>query len=229
MKKRNRPRTRFAQQMLIMMAALGLLPSFGCRSSHAPNGNDQASVAEPEKASTAGSASTPDIDLNCIIDHIQNPTEAFHYVYKKTGSAPVEEVADVTPQTIDGAFRNGDFSRPLHGVRSNSDSWHDAWTGLTGISGMASTIALVNHSSAMVQGGKDKVNGYDTFRFSIDTARGNAAEQMLYTATLGAGGFEKGDVWVTAQGCPAKMSLDSEMHSNSGVDKVHYEEAMVRK
>ena len=74
------------------------------------------------------------------------------------------------------------------------------------------------------------MNGYDTIRYSIDTARGDAAEAGLYRATLGAGGFEKGMAWVTAQGCPVKLSLDSEMHLNNGtVDTVHYEIAMVKK
>jgi hypothetical protein len=50
------------------------------------------------------------------------------------------------------------------------------------------------------------------------------------TEKIGTGGFEKGTAWVTAQGYPVKLSLDSEMHVNNGsVDKVHYEEAMIKK
>jgi hypothetical protein len=74
------------------------------------------------------------------------------------------------------------------------------------------------------------LNGYDTIRYSIDTARGDAEELGLYKTTLGEGGFERGTVWVTQQGCPVKLMIDSETHSQgAGVAKSHYEEAMVRK
>jgi hypothetical protein len=78
--------------------------------------------------------------------------------------------------------------------------------------------------------GAEKMNGYDTIRYSIDTARGDAPEQALYRMTMGPGGFEKGMAWVTEKGCPVKLSLDAELHgANGSVDKIHYEEAMVRK
>jgi hypothetical protein len=179
---------------------------------------------------TAENAGDPGIDLNCIMDHIQNPPEAFHYSYIKQSDSPVEEQADITPQTIDGMFKNASASRTLHGDRSDRENWQAAWTGLMGISGMSSTIALVNHSSATVKEGPEKVNGYDAVRYSIDTSRGDAIEQGLYRSVLGAGGFQKGTVWTIPPGCPVKLILDSEMHlSNGNIDKVHYEEAMVRK
>jgi hypothetical protein len=224
MNRQNYAQVGVARDALALMAALTLLVSIGCRAQR-HHAEEQASTSDQGQ-----SVSGPDIDLNCIIDHIQNPTDSFHYVYKKSGIVPVEEEADITPQSMDGSFRNGDFTRPVHGVRSDADGWHTAWAGMTGIAGMSSTIALVNHGSALVREGNEKVNGYDTIKYSIDTARGNTAEQMLYKITLGSGGSEKGEVWVTSQGCPVKLSLDEEMHLHDGsVNKVHYEEAMVRK
>ena len=129
-----------------------------------------------------------------------------------------------------GTFTNSSGTHPVNGTRADADSWHMAWVGLSGISGMSSTIALVKNGSAMVAEGTEQVNGYATTKYSIDTARGDAAEQGLYRSTLGNGGSEKGTVWVTAQGCPVKMSIDSEMHANDGsVEKIHYEESMVKK
>jgi len=186
--------------------------------------------AEQNSASAAQNTTGPGMDLNCIVDRIQNPPEAFRYSYKKDGSNYVDEEADVTPQTIDGTFKNNDISRAVHGVRSDKDSWQTAWMSLMGISGMSSTVALVRNSSAMVREDTEKVNGYDAIRYSIDTARGSDAETALYRSTLGSGGFERGTVWVTSQGCPVKFSLDSEMHLKDGsVQKVHYEEAMIKK
>ena len=200
-------------------------------------GCDMAKNAKEEKNddsaknSPSASASGPGIDLNCVYDSLQNPTESFHYEYKKQSDSPVDQEADVTPQTIDGFFMLGDQKQEFHGKKSDPQSWRQATAGVTGISGMSSTIALIHSGSALKVEGQEKVNGYDTTRYSVDTARGDSAEQGLYRATLGAGGFEKGNIWATSKGCPVKIELDTEMHNNSGgvIDKTHYSEAMVKK
>ncbi len=224
------PQGNFLARWCILGAtAILLLAVYGCGSR--PSQRKAEENASPQNsASPASGPSGPNLDLNCVIDHIQNPPEAFHYSYKKDGSNPVNQQADVTPQTIDGTILIAGNPREFHGVRTDQQSWQTAWSNLMGIAGMSSTIALVNHSSAMVREGAENVNGYDTTRFSIDTARGSAAEAGLYRSTLGDGGFEKGTVWVTSQGCPAKLSLDSEMHLRDGsVDKIHYEIEMIKK
>ena len=104
-----------------------------------------------------------------------------------------------------------------------------ALVGLTGISGMSSTVAIVNHNSAMQResdGGA--FNGYDTIHYSLDTARFSTTERRIL---LSPGEFEKGDAWVTSSGCPVKLSLDSELHQRDGtfIENIHYEEATVRK
>lgn len=188
------------------------------------------SKAERSSSTAAANDVFRGIDLNCVMDHIQNPPEAFHYSYHKQSSNPVEEQADITPQTIDGSFKNSDVARPLHGVRSDPQSWQTAWSGLMGISGMSSTVAIIRSSSAITKEGPERMNGYDATRLSIDTTKADPAEQGLYRTVLGSGGFEKGTAWVTEQGCPVKLVLDSEQHSNNGdVDKIHYEITMVRK
>jgi hypothetical protein len=188
--------------------------------------------SETEKSSV-NAASEPvnrGIDLNCVMDHIQNPPEAFHYSYLKQSSNPVEEQADITPQTIDGSFKNSSAARPLHGVRSDPQSWQSAWSGLMGISSMSSAIAVIRSSSAITRQGSEKMNGYDTVKYSIDTVHADPVEQGLYRTVFGAGGFEKGTAWVTSEGCPVKLVLDEELHGNNGnVENVHYEVAMTRK
>lgn len=191
---------------------------------------------EQTKEAPAQSNSGPGIDLNCVIDHLQNPPESFHYVYKKADSdgSNVHQEADVSPQAIDGFRAQPDGSQqPLHGVRSDAQSWQAALAGVTGISGMAGTVATFNHNSAMkreTDGGQ--VNGYDTIHYSIDTVRWDATErQLLGNFALGPGGFDKGDVWVTAKGCPVKFLLDEEMHKKDGslLDKIRYEESIAKK
>ena len=212
---------------LCAAATFSFLFAASCNSRPSQDKREEKSAA-PAAAKTT---TDPRIDLNCIIDHIQNPPEAFHYTYKKdTADDNLIQDADVTPDTIDGSSKNKYASRPLKGAKSDRESWQTAWTGLTGISGMSSTIVLIRNSSATVREGAEKMNGYDAIRYSIDTSRADTAEAGLYRATLGDGGFEKGMAWVNAQGCPVKLSLDSEMHlKNGSVDKVHYEIEMVKK
>ena len=195
---------------------------------------DQASgTTAVRNGATAQANADPGINPNCVIDRIQNPPESFHFSYKKISSSPVHQEADITPQSIEG-FRVDVYGQPhpLHGARSDPQDWQTAWSGLMGISGMSSIIAIVNHDSAMKrEGDGEQVNGYKTIHYSIDTARFNATERQILGPALGPGGFEKGDAWVTFEGCPVKLVLDDEMHKNDGslLEKLHYEEAMVKK
>lgn len=170
----------------------------------------------------------PDIDLNCVINHIQNPPESFHYAFKAGSDNPWEEEADVTPQRIDGSFANMllPTPQPFHGTPREASS------NLMAIGRMTSLFATVRNTSAVINEGPEKgVNGYNTVKYSIDTARGTSTEQALYKSILGPGGSEKGTVWVTSQGCPVRIVLDEELHAKDGslLGKAHYEESMVKK
>lgn len=173
-----------------------------------------------KKAASASAGVNPGINLNCIYDHLQKPPESFHYVYKKDTSSgsPVDREADITPQTIDGVRKEPDgTSQPLHAVASDAQSWRAALVGLTGISGMSSAMALIhNNSASQRETDGAPLNGYPTVHYSIDTARWDATTRQTLGGTLGPGGFEKSDVWVTAEGCPVKLVLDSELHKNDG-------------
>jgi hypothetical protein len=199
----------------------------GCNS--APSKTvDLTSESTQKSVGTAKNGAGPDIDLNCVINHIQNPPESFHYAFKAVSDNPWEEEAEVTPQQIDGSFSNNSLPAPqqFHGTPREASS------NLMAIGRMASLFATVRNTSAVVNEGQEKgVNGYDTVKYSIDTARGTATEQSLYKSILGPGGSEKGTVWVTSQGCPVRIVLDEELHAKDGsqLGKAHYEEAMVRK
>jgi len=222
----NFKRTYRSKSLLCAIAALVLLLVSGCGTKSSPDKRE-----EKPPASAAKNSNDFNLNLNCVTDSIQNPTESFHYTYKKdTDDDNLIQDADITPDSINGSSKSKYATREIKGVKSDGTSWQSAWTGLMAISGMSSTIAVVNHSSAMVRESTGKMNGYDAAQYSIDTSRANAAEAGLYKATLGDGGFEKGTVWVNAKGCPVHLSLDSEMHLNNGsVSKQHYEIQMVKK
>jgi len=227
------PRVRMSSALTTFALGLVILVITSCTSRQGTNTLTQSGAKNV--AATANAKTDPGIDLNCVYEHLQNPPESFHYVYKKDTSDNdhVDQEADVTPQSLDGFRRDPDGSQqPLHASRSDAQSWQAALTSLTGIAGMSSAIALIHNGSALRKepdGGS--VNGYTAIHYSIDTARFDATEQSMLGPTMGPGGFEKGDAWVTSDGCPVKLALDDEMHKKDGslLEKVHYEEAMVKK
>jgi hypothetical protein len=205
--------------------------------SNSTSRNEDEAASGSKSAKTAGQAKNdPGLDLNCVYEHLKNPPESFHYLYRKDASDGfnVHQEADFTPQTVDGFRLQPDGTKqPIHASHSDPSGWQAALAGLTGISGMAGTVSTFNNSSA-VQRESDggQVNGYQTIHYSIDTARWDATtRQMLGNFALGPGGFDKGDVWVNSEGCPVKLALDDEMHKKDGglLGKTHYEEAMIRK
>lgn len=223
----NLPRYAQAPVRECVVAVLALISLSGCNS--APSKTVDPTSESPQKSVGTGKNSAgPDIDLNCVINHIQNPPESFHYAFKAESDNPWEEEADVTPQRIDGSFANNSLPTPqqFHGTP------REAASNLLAIGRMASLFATVRNTSAVVNEGPEKgVNNYNTVKYSIDTARGTATEQALYKSILGPGGVEKGTVWVTSEGCPVRIVLDEELHAKDGsvLGKAHYEESMVKK
>jgi hypothetical protein len=214
---RNKETARVHGRMAVMLA-LALILILGCNSSPSP------APSGPVKATNSAG---PDIDLNCVVSHIQSPPESFHYSLKDVSDNPWQEDAEVTPQNIDGTFMNNSLPGPqaFHGPPRQVSS------NLMAIGRMASIFSTVHGTAAVTNQGAEKKNGYDTVKLSIDTAQGTSTEQGLFKNVLGPGGFEKGSVWVTSQGCPVQISLDEEIHRNDGslAGKAHYEEAMVKK
>jgi hypothetical protein len=217
-------------QETVLTAGLTLWPLSGAGCNFTPPQKAE-QEAKPAGAPAQNQAN-PGMDLNCIFDRMRNPTEAFHYSYSRHGQSDfVTQEADVTPQTLDGTVnskRDGETfpSEPVHAVRSDSNGWRMAVDHLYMGFGMPDVLQLLNHmTSVMVREGTEKVNGYDTVRYSIDTARLTAADRALLAPSS-----EKGTVWITGPGCPVKISMDTETHANDGsVQKDHYEEAMIKK
>jgi len=231
-------RSRFANLLAaVITTSLIVLMGTSC-SAKSRSKSAEVDTAEPGTLKAGGKSSTsqadanPGIDLNCVYDRIQNPTESFSYSFTKDTSDDqhLSQEADITPQSIDGRSRSigSDHAVSFQAARSKPEDWQTAITHLTAIAGMSSTIAIVNHNSAMkLESDGHNTNGYDTIHYSIDTARFDATESRML---LSPGDSEKGDAWVTSKGCPVKLVLDSELHKRDGslIDKIHYEESMVK-
>lgn len=205
----------------------------GCKS--ASGGNQAASastpVQSPNAAASAGKSGDPRIILQCAADRIQKPAFPFHWSLKKnvSDSGPSDREADVTPDLIIGTVSDNSGLRSINAPRVDASAWNMAALDLAGPL-PASTVALVNNSSATTRSGTEKMNGEDTIKYSIDTTGDTPEDASLIKTVLGDGGFVKGSAWVTAEGCPVKFVLDVEQHLRNGkVETEHYEEAMIRK
>jgi hypothetical protein len=217
----------FSKLWLMSAAGCLLFGASGCKS-HSPT----TKTTDEKPSGAAPQNPGPIINLNCIFDRMGNPSEAFHYSYSRHGQSDfVTQEADVTPQNLDGtvnSMRDGQTNppEPVHAVHSDSDGWRMGVGHLSVGFGMPAVLQLANQmTSALVREGSEKVNGYDTVRYSIDTARLTAADRALLGTSS-----EKGIVWVTGPGCPVKITMDTETQANDGsISKIHYEEAMIKK
>jgi hypothetical protein len=116
----------------VLGASLTLL---GCNSSK----RSENARTTKQSSSAAANSTAPDIDLNCVINHIQNPPESFHYSFTDVSDNPWQEEAEVTPQSINGTFTNNSLPTPqsFHGTPQEVSS------NLHAIGRMASLFALV--------------------------------------------------------------------------------------
>ncbi|HEV2304826.1 MAG TPA: hypothetical protein VGR93_04865 [Candidatus Acidoferrales bacterium] len=219
------------QKRVSISVGLGLLILGGCTAVPSPRDADASSAAEQRPAAKQNS-NGPLVDLNCVVDWIRNPKEAFHYSYSQLSQSHfIDQEADVTPQTIDGTVNSMSDGQtnppePVHAVRSNSDGWQSQVNHLSMGFGMPGSLMEGGlMSSEMVRQDAEKVNGYDATKYSVDTARLDPADRAILGTTS-----EKGTVWVTDEGCPVKIIMDTEAQARDGsVKKTHWEEAIVKK
>jgi hypothetical protein len=201
------------------------------KSSKTPVATAQVAARTTAQSAPGTAADGPGINLECVPDQIRAAPAPFHYSFKKdtTSMGPVSIEADVSSDTISGTTVDTAGTRPIQGMRTDSSSWNLAVL-VVGGPLPASTFALVNNSSARSFAGPDGVDGFDTVKYVFDTANDTTADAGLINSVMGPGGFIKGNVWVTRDGCPVKFALDGEMHLKDGsVDKEHYELAITKK
>ena len=211
----------FWRQTLLAAAALALLAG-GCNSS-------ANSTSAGEKSTTAAGGG---IDVNCVGNHIESPPEAFHYSFKSSVGGSVDKEAEITPQSMNVTIQDKSGAHKYHGVRSDEASWNNAVLSLSGsgFTVMSARVDSIKNKSAVVRAGTEPMNGYQTTKYSIDTTHANSSELRAYEAFFGSGSYDKGTIWVTADGCPVKLILDEATRQADGhVDQLHYELDMIKR
>ena len=208
---------------LFLLSSLIFLAACGCSSGAKANGDSQTS---------ADSSSGIHLEAGCIIDHVDKPSESFHYSYKyASDSTWVNYEADITPTSIDGITKGPTFSVPVHAVRSDSDGWDTAVLALSSLSFTALTgrLAALDDTSAIASQGAEQVNGYSATKYAIDTGHASSADQQSLEALVGKGSFDKGTIWMGPDGCAVKVVLDEGWPIDNRVEKRHYEISRIKK
>ena len=190
-----------------------------------------AANVQAQAQATAQSHAKPAIDLSCMPARFANPAEPFHYSYDRAGHSDfVKLEADVTPNSIDGVLNtewdgNPSPPLPLHAVRSDTAAWGQTLGNLNAGLGMPSSLMEANMMQrSLVREATGQVNGYDSIRYSLDTARLDAGDRSIL------GSSEKGTVWVSNSGCPVKWSIVTELKNKDGsIDRTQYEGNVIKK
>jgi hypothetical protein len=95
---------------------------------------------------------------------------------------------------------------------------------------MSARVDSIKSKSSVVRERAEPMNGYQTTKYSIDTTSTNSSDLRAYEAFFGLGSYEKGTIWVTADGCPVKLILDEgTKKTNGNVDKNHFEMDMIKR
>lgn len=212
---------------LYPVIGLALIATSACNSSPASSRSREAGAA------AASNDTGTHIDVMCIGDRINNPPESFHYSYVYTdASSSVDKQADITAQAMDITIKDNSGSHSYHGTRSDESSWDRAVLDLSGLNltTMSARLASLNGTSAIVNQGGETLNNYDATKYSIDTTNAKSSDKQKFETFFGKGSFEKGTVWMGADGCAVKLALEEgTWQTDGGVNKIHYEMARIKK
>lgn len=196
--------------------------------------------SSPAKSTVGGDGSPagtraehPTINVNCLGDRIANPSDSFHYSFKAIDEqSTVDKEAEVSPQTIDITIQQAGRSNSYHGKKSDQTSWDSAVLDLSGsgLTVMTARLDFIKDTSSLKHADDGTVNGYSAAHYSIDTANANSRDKQTFTTMFGSGSYDKGDIWVAAEGCPIKLVLDeARQQPNGNVAKTHFEVNFIKK
>lgn len=190
-------------------------------------GSPAKSTAGDDRPPAGTSAEHPTINVNCIGDRISNPRDSFHYSFKAIdGQNTVDKEAEISPQTMDITIQQAGRSNSYHGIKSNQTSWDSAVLDLSGsgLTVMTARLEFIKDTSSFKHADDGTVNGYSAAHYSIDTANANSSDKQTFATMFGSGSYDKGDIWVAAEGCPVKLVLDDARQQPDGsVAKTHFE------
>ncbi|MHB8540923.1 MAG: hypothetical protein ACYDCD_08290 [Candidatus Acidiferrales bacterium] len=215
-----------------MGAALALAP--GCKqgagsaAAGSATGAGSRSGSDPNKFSPTGASL-------CLQQMIKNPPEPLHlsFAEKVSDQESSSVEAEVTPTTID-------YTR--HKTNAGQTSTNTRHLARAQLSEMELDFdvmgpvpwhgELVAAQGAAKSAGAERVNGFNTIKYSIDTANESAPQKATFESLMAVKDYKiVGDAWVTGDtGCLVKYAIDFERDGKDGsVKKTHYEGNVTKK
>jgi hypothetical protein len=191
---------------LVLVALLGI---FGCGSSAKQN-------------SSAATPKAPDVvpDLvsaaNCtVFTTMKDPKEHFHLSLSRKDDdrpAPYISEADFTPDNLTGTsnWRPGQDTQQISSIHSDADAWDVAVILLAAPITQSVVSDLRMAQSTAVSAGPDPAGGYDTTKYTFDTARLAEPEKLRFEHLMRAKDLSvSGTIWITKDtSCMVKYVTD---------------------
>lgn len=216
------------------LALVALLGMFGCGSSAKQNSSE----------ATAATPKAPDVvpDLvraaNCtVFTSMKDPKEHFHLSLSRKDddrSAPYVSDADFTPDNVTGTstWRSGQDTQQVSNVHSDADAWDAAVMLLAAPITQSVVSDLRMAQSTAISAGPDPVGGYDTIKYTFDTARLAEPEKLRFEHMMRAKDLSvTGSVWITKE-APCMVRYLTDYHFTAAKDdsmgSVHNEGSLTK-
>ena len=217
---------RFVRQVMWIAMGAALAMASGCNLGSQSKAEEGSGTAVP---ATQTNRFNPTGASVCLQQMIQNPPGPFHvsFAEKSSGQDASTVDADVTPATID--YTKHDTSAG----QTSTDTKHLVRAQVTEMEVDFDLMKpvpwhgeLVAAQDAAKSAGTESVNGYNTIRYSIDTANEPAARKAAFLSLMAVKDYKiLGFAWVTSDtGCLVKYAIDFEQDEENGsVKKTHFE------
>jgi len=217
---------RFVRQVIWIAMGAALAMASGCnrgsQSKAEGSSANSGAMVQPNKFNPT-SASV------CLQQMMKNPSGPFHVSFSERSSdrdaSSVE--ADVTPAAIDYT------KHEISAGQTSTDTKHLARAQVSELDidfGLMEPVPwhgeLVAAQDAAKSAGTESVNGYNTMKYSIDTANEPAAQKATFLSLLAVKDYKiVGSAWVARDsGCLVKYFIDLEQDGKDGsVKRTHFE------
>jgi hypothetical protein len=222
------------RRTLCVAIAAVVLFACGCKSGTDGTSGSSATGAESNARPDPNKFSPTGASL-CLQQMIKNPPGPLHlsFAERSSDNHASSVVADVTPATVDYTRRetnNGQTTTTTkHLARAQMSEMELDFAVMSPVPWHGELVAA---QDAAKSAGEQSVDGYNTLKYSIDTANEPPSQKAVFDSLMAVNDYKiAGTAWVTSDsGCLVKWAIDLEQDAKNGsVKKTHFEGDVSRK
>jgi hypothetical protein len=196
--------------------------ALGCHSASSSRGGRGIAPSENQVRQTDFDPGSADF---CQETMVKDPAESFHFSSVRTQPGTSDSLsvkADVSSDKIDLTDQTSTGTTTNHYRRSDKSGW------ATAVTTMAMSSPWMDRNMAkfdMTKVGQEKIGGFDTIRYAVDTTN-DPSDKQAYLQAMGLKDYNIiGSLWLTKDtGCILKYVIDDTDYRKSGaVTQMHYE------